>query len=91
MDTEQMQKSISNAEFKRRAAASHNARYERGGVLAVAARGLIVAKGMGNRAGRNAALLKNKTSRSRPLSPTRAAEKKDRGYTNIMRLLDRAV
>lgn len=91
MDTEKVQQSISNSEAKRRAAASHNARYARGGVSAVAARGLIVAKGMGNRAGRNAALLKNKTSRSRPLSPTRAAEKKERGHANIMRLLDRAV
>lgn len=91
MDTKQIQRSISNGERKRRAAKDHNARYARGGVFAVAARGLIVAKGMGNRAGRNAALLKNKTSRSRPLSPNRAAEAKERGHANIMRFLARVV
>lgn len=92
MDTENSaQRSRNNSERKRRAAADHNARYTRGGAAAVAARGLIVPAGMGNRAGRNAALMKNKTSRSRPLSPTRAAEKKERGHANIMRFLARVV
>lgn len=81
----------SNGARKRQEAADHNARYARGGVSAVAARGLIVAKGMGNRAGRNAALLKNKTSRSRPLSPDQAVQAKERGHANIMRFLARAI
>lgn len=96
MDTRSSrEQSISNAEHKRRAAAEHNARFDRGGVSAVAARGLIVAAGMGSRAARNAAVLKDKTSRSRPLvnsrHPNRTADAKNRGYTKIKRLLARAV